>query len=365
MKSKFILLLLALLSAISVVFGQKITVTDIVGREVTLKKPAQRVILGEGRSMITLSLLYENPAEVVVGWMSDFKKHGGLLYDEYVKKFPEITQIRSIGAMGQETVSTEQIVALRPDLAIFSSGSHGPNARSANTIRQLEAAGIPIVFIDFRLHPIENTAPSMELLGKVLGKEREAAEFIRFYQQKMDYIEKNRPRKSSDIKPKVYMEMIRGKLSGTPGKGNLGEYIEWLGGRNIGDVLPGEVGELNAEYVIAQQPDIYIVTGLAEPGEVGFVIGPGIRSDQTRASLQNLAARSLIQPLSAVRTGRVYGLWHFFYDSPLNIVAIEALARWIQPKVFGDLDPGKTIDRLNADFLALPLKGEFFIGLTK
>lgn len=189
MRVKIIFLLLLALTGWKEMAGQKITVTDIVGRRVTLDAPAERLILGEGRSMVTLSLLYEDPAAPVVGWMSDFKKSGGWLYDDYVKRFPKIERIKSIGAMGQETVSTEQIIALRPDLAIFSAGSHGPNAKSASTIRQLEAAGIPIVFIDFRLHPIKNTIPSMKILGQVLGKEKEAEAYIEFYDQRLSRIE--------------------------------------------------------------------------------------------------------------------------------------------------------------------------------
>lgn len=365
MRAKFIFFLLLALIGWKETNGQKITVTDIVGREVTLDRPAKRLILGEGRSMVTLSLLYEDPAAPVVGWMSDFKKSGGWLYDDYVKRFPEIGRIKSIGAMGQETVSTEQIIALRPDLAIFSAGSHGPNAKSASTIRQLEAAGIPIVFIDFRLHPIKNTIPSIKILGQVLGKEKEAEAFIEFYDQRLSQIENRVTEHQNTTRPKVYMEMIRGTLSGSPGKGNLGEYIGWLGGQNIGDVLPGEVGELNAEYVIDQQPDIYIATGLAVPGQSGFVIGYGIEKGRTRNSLESLTKRAIMRPLKAVNEDRVYGLWHLFYDSPLNIVAIEALAGWIRPELFPDSDPQRTLTELNDRFMAVPLKGTYFIELKK
>ena len=149
-----------------------ITVTDVVGRQVTLKQPAKRVILGEGRSILTLALLHPDPVSLVAGWTGDFKKSGGLLYNAYLKQFPAMAKIPAIGSSGKETVSVEKILSLKPDLAIFGAGSHGPNARSADVIRQLQAAGIPIVFIDFRLHPFKNTLPSMELLGKVLGREK-------------------------------------------------------------------------------------------------------------------------------------------------------------------------------------------------
>lgn len=349
----------------SITFAQEITVTDITGRQVTLKAPAKRIILGEGRSLITLSLFYKDPTSVVVGWTGDFKKHGGLLYDEYEKVFPGIKNIKNIGATGKETVSTEQIIALKPDLAIFGAGSHGPDAKSANVIKQLTAAGIPIVFVDFRLHPLKNTVPSMDILGKVLGKESIAKSFNELYTQKLNFIKQTVAKNKTAAKPKVYMEMIRGELSGTPGKGNMGEYIEFVGGKNIGDILPGEVGELNAEYVITQQPDIYIATGLALPGEKGFVIGHGITSAQTQISLKALIQRPLMTPLKSIKNNKVYGLWHFFYDSPLNIIALEALAKWINPALFSSLNPQTTINTLNSKFLAIPLKGVYYTELKK
>lgn len=344
--------------------AQPITVTDVVGREVTIPGPAQRVILGEGRQLITLSLLVPDPASIIAGWTGDFAKSGGLLYDEYRKRFPALDRIPLIGTSGKETVSTEQIIALKPDLAIFGAGSHGPDAKSADVIRTLEAAGIPIVFIDFRLHPFSNTVPSMEVLGKVLGQEQKANEFIDFYQRRINHI-RGTLAKHPDLKrPKVYMEMIRGAVPpGSPGKGNLGEFIDFVGGDNIGKTLPGEVGTLNMEYVISQQPEVYVATGIAKPGEDGLVIGHNVWTYQTQESLAKLAARPVVSPLNAIRQGNVYGMWHLFYDSPLNIAAVEALAKWTHPELFGKLQPHGVLQEINRRFLAVPLKGVFFAEL--
>jgi len=176
-KVKVIVLLLGFFYGIQL-HAQPITVTDVVGREVTIPAPAKRVILGEGRQLITLSLLVPDPVSIIAGWTGDFAKSGGLLYEDYRKRFPAIDKIPLIGSSGKETVSTEQIISLKPDLAIFGAGSHGPDAKSADVIRQLEAAGIPIVFIDFRLHPFKNTVPSIEVLGKVLGQEQKATNLL-------------------------------------------------------------------------------------------------------------------------------------------------------------------------------------------
>ena len=161
------------------------------------------------------------------------------------------------------------------------------------------------------------------------------------------------------------MEMIRGEQVGTPGKGNLGEFIDFAGGHNIhADVLPGEVGPVNMEYVISSDPDIYVATGIAVPGENGLVIGYGIAPWQARESLRNLTSRSVLSPLKAIQNKRTFGMWHLFYDSPLNIVAVEALARWQHPSLFADLNPHGTLTAINDQFLTVRLTGAFFVENT-
>lgn len=341
--------------------AQPIKLTDIVGREVTLAVPAKRVIIGEGRQLLTLSLLHPDPVSILAGWAGDFKISGGKLYEAYLEQYPALANVPLIGVSGKETVSTEQMIALKPDLAIFGSGSHGPDSKSANVIRQLEAAGIPIIFIDFRLHPFKNTIPSMEILGKALGREQEAQAYISFYNNRLSYIASTLSKQKQLYKPKVYMEMIRGVQVGTPGKGNLGEFIEFVGGDNIGKILPGEVGTLNMEHVISEQPDIYIATGIAVPGQDGLVIGYDISLAQAQASIKQLANRTVLSPVKAIQQNQVFGMWHVFYDSPLNIAAVEAIARWVHPELFGNLRPDGTLSEINKRFLALPLKGAFFV----
>jgi iron complex transport system substrate-binding protein len=48
---------------------------------------------------------------------------------------------------------------------------------------------------------------------------------------------------------------------------------------------------------------------------------------------------------------------------PLNIVAVEAVARWVRPEIFGDLDPGATLAEINSRFSALPFDGALWVSL--
>jgi iron complex transport system substrate-binding protein len=44
-------------------------------------------------------------------------------------------------------------------------------------------------------------------------------------------------------------------------------------------------------------------------------------------------------------------------------VATEALARWIHPKVFADLDPKATLAQINERFLAVDYVGDYWVDL--
>src|SRR5690606_6714177 len=108
---------------------------------------------------------------------------------------------------------------------------------------------------------------------------------------------------------------------GSPGKGNLGDYIEFAGGHNIGaDVLPGSLGTLNLEYIISEDPEVYIGTG-GSGTTTGVKIGSGVEENATRESLATVVARPGIAGLEAVQNGRAHALWHNFYNTPVNILA--------------------------------------------
>jgi iron complex transport system substrate-binding protein len=46
----------------------------------------------------------------------------------------------------------------------------------------------------------------------------------------------------------------------------------------------------------------------------------------------------------------------------MNVVAVEAMARWIHPEFFSDIDPDETIKQINRRFSAVPLTGAMWIA---
>lgn len=354
--------------AVSLLFGssafaQSITLTDIAGRQVTLERPAQHVILGVGRQLNALALLHPDPVGLVAGWLGELQRFDSATYALYREKFPAIDKIPLVGITSAASFSVEKALSVRPDVAIFS-GGHGPSERSSEAVRQIEAAGIPVVFVDFHGKPLENTMPSMEILGKVLGREEQARAFAAFYKERLDRIARGIA--ATREKPKVFLHMhaqLR-ECCLSAGKGNLGEFIAFAGGENIAAaVLPGPTGQLNLEYVLAAKPDIYIATGGAHTIGKGLAIGTSVDERQARESLAAVIRAPGFASIPAVKNEAAFGLWHHFYNSPLNILALEAMATWFHPEAFKDLDPEKSLAEVNARFLAAPYKGNYWVSL--
>ncbi len=56
-----------------------------------------------------------------------------------------------------------------------------------------------------------------------------------------------------------------------------------------------------------------------------------------------------------------FALWQLFNDTPLNLLAVEILAKWSHPDRFTTLHPDETLAEINRRFLAVPMTGTYWI----
>lgn len=345
--------------------ADNLTLTDVRGRTVTIAEPVGKIAIDDGRFLVALSLLLPNPVQPLAAWPHDVNRLGKKTYALFQQKFPAIDDVPRV-ASSADTFNLEALLAANPDVAVFSLG-HGP---SAVHIKLLKSVGIEVVFIDFSLHPFQNQAKSLRILGKLTGSLDQARRFIAFRQEHMDRVREQLADLPHSERPDVFLEAHAGISNDccfSPGKGNVGAYIDFVGGHNIGaDVIPGASGKLSIEYILSTDPKVYIATGgpqLARTG--GLVLGRGISTNQARASLRHITERQGIAQMGAVRRGDVHGLSHQLLKSPLDIVAIEALATWIHPELFADVDPARTLKTINDEFLAIPYQGTYWVSLER
>ena len=343
------------------------TVTDIAGRSVEVPAKVDRILLGEGRLFYAVSLLEgKKPFDRIVGWQGDFRKLDPQTYSVYQAKFPEIDKIPLIGNTTADSVSPEKVLTLNPDVAIFGLSGHGPG-RDSQLVKQLEKAGVPVVFVDFRTSPLKNTLPSMRLLGKVLHREQQAENYINFYQDNVRLVTDVTSKIPDNQKPSVFIELkaaTSDDCCGTAGNGNMGDFIDLAGGNNIAKgLLPGALGQINLEKVLSANPDVYIASGAKAPDakDPGIKLGAKVTEQQARDSLNSAMQRTGISTLKAVQDGNSHAIWHSYYNSPYNVLAVQAFAKWIYPEKFASLDPKKTMDSMYQQFLAVDPSGTYWV----
>ena len=360
-----------LAAAILPAAAEKITVTDIIGRKVEVEAPVRKIILGEGRQMYFVAALdKDDPFKRVVGWRDDLGKADPENYKAYLARYPQIAKLPTFGGMKEGAFDVEQAIALKPDV-LFMNIEAKVASDEAKLVEKLASVGIPVVYVDFREKPFEHTEPSMRLIGKLFGKEQVAEDFIKYRAEQIALVT-DRLAKVGDLKrPLVMVERAGGYSDDccmSFGNENFGKMVEFAGGRNLATpLIPGTFGTINPERIVADNPDIVIVTGSSWDGYVpgGNWVGLGAGADMTEArrKLANLMKRPAFAQTAAVKNGRVHGIWHQFYNSPYQFVAIQQIAKWQHPELFKDVDPDATMKVLHERFLPLPYEPGLWVSL--
>ena len=202
MKNKYHLLaisLSALLPFSALATTYPVTITDTDGQKITLKHEPKRIVLQDGRDILTLALLdRNNPFERVVAWNNNLKKSDPQTVSLLEQKWKSnINSIPDMGFNDKGEVNAEQVIAQQPDVVIAQLRAKSA-LEGSGVVSILKEANIPIIYVDTFLEPVKNTKESVELLGIILNKESEAKEYTDFYQQHLDSI-KNKTQEIKNI----------------------------------------------------------------------------------------------------------------------------------------------------------------------
>ena len=213
--------------------GSAITVTDMTGREITLDEPATRVV---ALSAADCEFLYAVGAgDTLVG------------RGEYCDYPAEVLAVPSVQS-GYDT-NIEQIIALEPQVLLMST-----MAQTEEQVAALEEAGIKVVVSDAQ--DIEGVYTALEMIGTLMGKEKEAEQVITTMQVQFHELSES----ASGQGKTVYFEVSPLEYGlWTAGKGTfMNEIAEMLGMKNVFDDVDGWA-EISEEQVLERNPD-YIVT---------------------------------------------------------------------------------------------------------
>lgn len=350
-------------------------ITDVTGRTVEIDLPAKRVIVGEARQIHVIAALKgEQTFDTIVGWRDDLIKKDPDSYKAYAERFPQIEKLPRFGYVPQGDFSLETAISLSPDVITLNLEAE-KSAKESGFEEKAAAAGIKVIYLDFRIDPDRNSETSMRILGQLFGAEERAKEFIAYRRAEIARVT-DRLATVKDLKrANVFIERAPG-ISGentccrTFGPVNFGAMVEQAGGHNVAaDVIKTTFGDLNPEQLVVSDPQHVIVTGsnwAAESDINQFVpVGRGADMTLARERLANLMTRTPFPELRAVKDGNVHGVWHQFYGAPYEFFPIQQFAKWFQPDLFADLDPEANFAEFHKRFLPVTYQPGYFVSLEK
>lgn len=338
-----------------------IRVTDVMGREVVLPKPAERVVLGFYYEDY-LAVVGPGALDKVVALsLSPWKDWRPRQFAAYETVLPTLSAIPDIGNTEDGTFSVERVIAARPDLVILAAWSYEALGEG---VRQIEAAGIPVVTLDYNAQTVEKHVLSTEVLGKVMGAEDRAQRLAAHYRAAMSDIEE-RIDNAGPTHKKVYVELAQqgpSEIGNSYGDSMWGELIERLGGTNIAKGQIGNWGPLRPEYVLTEKPDLIFLAGsewLNKPQavSVGFLADPVVTRERIGAYL----ARPGWHDLPAVGKGGVHAIYHGGSRTLSDYIYAQYIAKQLYPDAFGDVDPAENLRRYYQTWLPIQADGVFVL----
>ena len=213
-------------------------VADDLGTEITLDKPAERII---SISPSTTEILYAIGAgSSLVG------RDSNSLYPE------EVADVQDLGSMW-DGVPVEDILALEPDLVVM-----GENI-SPDSAQQLRDLGVN-VYWQANPQDFDGLYANINVVAELCGKEKAAADLVGNLKERVSEVES--ALSGIDEKPLVFYELDATDPTNpwTTGAGTFISYvITKAGGDNVGDVLEGAWAQISAEELIKQNPEIILL----------------------------------------------------------------------------------------------------------
>ena len=341
-------------------------ITDALGRSVTLKAPAERIVIDFNYEEFT-AVAGPSGWDRVVGFnRTQWADNRAAIFRRYLVPIPRLAALADVGSTDINTFSTERLLSLRPDLVILGYWSF---VALPDQVKQMEALGIPVLVVDYNAEIPERHVASTIALGIATGNEERARTLAALYAVKLADI--RRRVADAPTRPKVYVELGQGGadvVGNTYWKGMWGRLLEFAGADNIAaGRLPGAGawGPLDPEYVLAANPDAVFIAGSSWAGRPNAVL-TGFDADllTTRARLAPYARRQGWAGLNAVRSGQVFAVEHGLCRALFDYTAAQFIAKAIFPDRFADIDPVAELRRYHEQFLPVAFDGTWMARLT-
>ena len=336
--------------------AQELEVTDMIGRKVTVIPGSyQRVVcigagalrmysyIGDvsllcGVEDIDNTTLTERPA-----MFDSVARPYVLAYGEAFSKLPSC----GVGGPMAQAAEAEKILSCEPDIVI----SEFEDVEKSDALQ--EQLGVPVITLRAGAQGVFDQvfAGSMELLGRIFGREDRAAELVQFIADEKAAIEARVAPIAQEEKPRVYVCGL-GNWGTTNHLMTAEQYVSFqvAGVKNVVSGLGMEgVGPIEEEKFVelGQEMDIIIMDAAAVKN-----IKPLYEQDST-----------MFDTCKAWQTGEVYlEMAYNAYYTNYEIALINTwfIAKTVYPDAFADIDLTEKTNQVTRQFLGTELAEEIF-----
>jgi iron complex transport system substrate-binding protein len=307
---------------------KNITVVDSADREIEISCPVDRIVL---LSADNCELAIVLGAEDEIVGVED----GAADYVEIGDKFEKAA---NVGKYSEPDL--EKIAELKPDVVF------GYKSSIANGVAdKLKSMGIPFVVCE--CNKIQTFDKDVELMGRVLGKEDKAKEFLVFHNSIMNLLTERTKNISADQRIPLYLTGGGKRPYSTYGK-DIDPYCSIVGARNIASGLPEDQLTVSAEWILTQNPSViieWIGSTKIKPNDEPLI---EVKETYSQDPVLNKTA--------AVKDGGVHIMgWRVFKGLRFSI-GLLYWAKWCHPDLFQDIDPEEYHREYLKKFLNVELK---------
>ncbi|MEX0943490.1 MAG: ABC transporter substrate-binding protein [Pseudomonadales bacterium] len=214
-----------------------ITVLDDVGREVSLAKPAVRVVS-----------LAPHLTEILFELGVGHRVVGTVQYSDY----PEAA--KSIPRLGDAfSINVEAVLAMAPDI-IFAWRTGGSN----RALTKLESLGIPVYYNE--APRLEDIGPGIVKIAKLLGQGEVGRQLAAGFDEAFSRLALLHGNHEDRVDPRVFFQISDENLYTVNGEHLIGQAISLCGGSNLFAELKTPVPLVSKEAVVMGRPDLIIIT---------------------------------------------------------------------------------------------------------
>lgn len=221
------------------------------------------------------------------------------------------------------SLDMEAVVAQNPSLILTQAGVQ---SKSTDALRNMN---YPVIATLVRSY--EDLCDHYRVFGVLLGVPEKAEEKIASFEKTRAEIMDKLPAEGKTV---AILYLTSGALSVKLDNSIAGDMVKTLGLRNIAsDLPPDTIGSentpLDIEYLVAQNPDLILVTSMIGSNEIAV-----------ETMEKHFSENQAWQTVEAVRENRVHYLpqeYFLYHSGPYYADALMYLAKAVYPEIYGEI----------------------------